>query len=245
MTRGKIVAIIQARIGSKRLPGKVLLDLAGEPMLVREMNRLARAKKLHAIVIATSVNPDDDKIVDLCKEKGWKYSRGSEEDVLDRYYQTALKHQAGVIVRITADCPLIDPQVVDQVIEEFIHRQPGIDYVSNIAPKRTYPRGLDTEVFRFDVLERAWQEDKNTASREHVTPYIRERSDLFKSYGVVNDQDFSHMRWTVDTPEDLAFVRLIYEYFDHDRFSFRDVLTIVKAHPEWSEINKDVKQKAI
>jgi spore coat polysaccharide biosynthesis protein SpsF len=245
MCRGKIVAVIQARISSERLPGKVLLDLAGEPMLVREVNRLARSKMLNEIVIATSINPEDEKIVDLCKERGWNCFRGDEDDVLDRFYQTALIHRADVIVRITADCPLIDPEVVDQVINEFINHQPEIDYVSNIAPKRTYPRGLDTEVFRFDVLERAWQEDKNPASREHVTPYIRERSDLFKTYGVICDQDYSHMRWTVDTPEDLAFVRLIFDYFDHDMFSFRDVLTTVKAHPEWSEINKDVEQKAI
>ena len=245
MRRRNIVGIIQARISSERLPGKVLLDLAGEPMLVREIDRLSRAKMLDKIVVATSVNPNDDKIASLCKSREWNCFRGSEDDVLDRYYQTAQSHRASVIVRLTADCPLIDPLIVDQVIEEFNNRQPEIDYVSNIAPKRTYPRGLDTEVFRFDVLERAWQEDKNPSSREHVTPYIRERSDLFQSFGVINDQDFSHMRWTVDTSEDLAFVRLIYEYFDHDKFSWQDVLAAVNAHPEWSEINKDVIQKAI
>ncbi len=241
----KVVVIIQARMDSTRLPGKVLLDLVGEPMLVRDMNRLSRAQTLDEVVVATTVELDDDAIVGLCQERGWPYFRGSEEDVLDRYYHAAKEYQADVVVRITSDCPLIEPEVVDRVVQKFLERQPELDYASNMAPRRTFPRGLDTEVMRFDALEQAWREDDNPAWREHVTPYIRRHPDLFQTYGVLNDEDISHMRWTVDTPEDLAFVRRIYEYFGHDHFSWREVLTVLAAHPEWLEINRDVQQKTI
>jgi spore coat polysaccharide biosynthesis protein SpsF len=241
----KVVAIIQARTGSTRLPGKVLLDLAGEPMLVRDMNRLARADTLDQVVVATTVKPADDGIVDLCQERDWSCFRGSEEDVLDRYYRAAKAHEADAVVRITSDCPLIEPQVVDKVVNAFLERQPGLDYASNTAPERTFPRGLDIEVMRFDALERAWREDDNPAWREHVTPYIRRHPELFESYSVLNDEDLSRMRWTVDTPEDLAFVRRIYEHFGHDQFSWREVLTLLEKYPEWLAINRDIKQKHI
>ncbi len=241
----RVVAIIQARMGSTRLPGKVLLDLAGEPMLARDMNRLSRAETLDDVVIATTVESADDAIVNLCQERDWPYFRGSEEDVLDRYYRAAQEYQADAVVRVTSDCPLIEPQVVDRVVREFLERQPEVDYAANTLPPRTFPRGLDTEVMRFDALERAWREDENPAWREHVTPYIRRHPDRFQSYGVSNDEDLSHMRWTVDTPEDLAFVRRIYEHFGHDRFSWRKVLTLLEAHPEWLDINRDVQQKTV
>ena len=241
----KVVAIMQARMGSTRLPGKVLLDLAGKPMLGRDMNRLARADTLAQVVVATTVEPADDAIVDLCEDRDWSYFRGSEEDVLDRYYRVAKAQEADVVVRITSDCPLIEPQVVDQVVSAFLERQPELDYASNTAPERTFPRGLDTEVMHFDALERAWREDDNPAWREHVTPYIRRHPELFESYGVLNDDDLSRMRWTVDTPEDLAFVRCIYEHFGHDKFSWREVLTLLEKYPEWLAINRDIKQKHI
>jgi spore coat polysaccharide biosynthesis protein SpsF len=232
-----VVAIIQARMGSTRLPGKVLLDLAGEPMLVRDMNRLARAEMLDEVVIATTVEPADDAIVDLCQEHDWHYFRGSEADVLDQYYRTAQEYQADVVVRVTSDCPLIEPQVVDRVVREFLKRQSEIDYAANTLQPRTFPRGLDTEVVRFDALERAW--------REHVTRYIRGHPELFKSYGVLSEEALSYMRWTVDTSEDLALVRRIYEHFGHDRFSWREVLALLEQYPEWLAINRDVQQKAI
>lgn len=241
----RVVAIIQARMGSTRLPGKVLLDLAGEPMLVRDMNRLFRAKTLNDVVVATTVEPADDAIVDLCQERDWPYFRGSEEDVLDRYYRAAQEYQADAVVRVTSDCPLIEPQVVDRVVREFLDRQPEVDYVANTLTPRTFPRGLDIEVMRFDALEQAWHEDNNPAWREHVTPYIRRHPDRFQSYGVLNDEDLSHMRWTVDTPEDLAFVRRIYEHFGHDRFSWQGVLALLETHPEWLDINRDVQQKIV
>jgi spore coat polysaccharide biosynthesis protein SpsF len=241
----KVVAIIQARTGSTRLPGKVLLNLAGEPMLMRDMNRLSRAGTLDEVMVATTVEPADDAIIDLCQEHSWPYFRGSEEDVLDRYYRAAKEHQADVVVRVTSDCPLIEPEVVDRVVREFLERQPKLDYASNTAPKRTFPRGLDTEVMRFDALERAWREDDDPAWREHVTLYIQRHPELFKTYGVLNDKNLSHMRWTVDTPQDLAFVCRIYEYFGHDRFSWQDALTLLEVHPEWLDINRDVQQKTI
>ncbi len=241
----RVVAIIQARMGSTRLPGKVLLDLAGEPMLVRGVNRTRRAQTLDEVVVATTVKPTDDAIVDLCDERGWPCFRGSEEDVLDRYYHAALAHQADVVIRITSDCPLIAPEIVDRVVWEFLDLQPEIDYACNVLPRRSFPRGLDTEVMRFDVLEQAWREDRNPAWREHVTPYIQRNPDLFRIHGITNDIDYSHMRWTVDTPEDLAFVRCIYEHFGHDRFSWRELLAVLDEHPEWLEINQHVQQKVV
>lgn len=241
----KVVAIIQVHMGSTRLPGKVLKDLADEPMLARVVNRTRRAQTLDEVVVATTVQRADEAIVHLCAERGWPCFRGSEEDVLDRYYRAAVAHQADVVVRITSDCPLIEPEIVDRVVHEFLERQPEVDYACNTLPRRTFPRGLDTEVMRFDVLEQAWREDDNPAWREHVTPYIQRHPDLFHIHGIVNEVDYSHMRWTVDTPQDLAFVRRIYDHFGHDRFSWREVLAALDQHPEWLEINRHVQQKVI
>lgn len=241
----KVVAIIQARMGSTRLPGKVLLDLVGEPMLARTVKRTSRAQTIDKVVVATTVHPADEAIVRLCVEYGWPYFRGSEEDVLDRYYQAAVEHQADVVIRVTSDCPLIEPEIVDRVVREFLDWQPEVDYACNLLPRRTFPRGLDTEVMRSDVLERVWYEDLNPAWREHVTLYVQRNPALFRIHGVTNDVDYSHMRWTVDTPEDLAFVRRIYDHFGHDRFSWQDVLVVLEEHPEWLDINQDIQQKVI
>jgi spore coat polysaccharide biosynthesis protein SpsF len=232
-------------MGSTRLPGKVLQDLTGEPMLVRVVNRILRASTLHEVVIATTTNSLDDVIIELCDARGWPWFRGSGDDVLDRYYRAARNYQADLIVRITSDCPLIDAEIVDRVVREFLDRQPQVDYVSNTLPPRTFPRGLDVEALSFKALERAWREDDNPAWREHVTPYIYRHPEKFVLRAVMNDQDFSHMRWTVDTPEDLTFVRGIYDHFGHDRFSWRQVLALLKEHPEWLEINRHVQQKMI
>lgn len=241
----KVVAIIQARMGSTRLPGKVLLDLAGEPMLARVVHRTWRARTLDEVVVATTDRPADDAIAQLCLERGWPCFRGSEADVLDRYYQAAVAHRADIVVRITADCPLIEPEIVDRVVQEFLDRQPEVDYGCNILPRRTFPRGLDTEVVRSDVLERVWRAEFDPAWCEHVTLYIRRNPDLFRIHGIVNDVDYSHMRWTTDTPEDLTFVRQIYAHFGHDLFSWREVLAVLEQNPEWLEINRHVQQKVI
>jgi spore coat polysaccharide biosynthesis protein SpsF len=241
----KIVAIIQARMGSTRLPGKVLLDLAGEPMLVRVVKRTQRAKMLDEVVVATTVQLADEAIARLCSEHSWPCFQGSEEDVLDRYYQAAIAHRAGAVVRITSDCPLIEPEIVDRVVQAFLDGQQEIDYVSNTFPRRMFPRGLDTEVVRFGVLEKVWHEDHDPTWREHVTPYIYRHPELFNIHGIVNEVDLSHLRWTVDTIEDLEFVQSIYEYFGHERFSWREVLSVLDQHPKWIAINQKVVQKEL
>jgi spore coat polysaccharide biosynthesis protein SpsF len=241
----KVVAIVQARMGSTRLPGKVLLDMGGEPMLARVVSRMSQARTVDEVVVATTAKPVDDAIVRLCADRGWPFFRGSEEDVLDRYYRTAETYRADVVVRITSDCPLIDGGVVDCVVGEFLYFLPEIEYACNISPSRTFPRGLDTEVMRFDVLERLSHEVCSPAWREHVTLCIRRRPELYQVHSIVNEPDYSHMRWTVDTPEDLTFVRLIYDQFGHDRFTWREVLAVLAKHPEWLEINRRVRQKVV
>jgi spore coat polysaccharide biosynthesis protein SpsF len=241
----RIVAIIQARMASTRLPGKVLKDIGGEPMLSRVVSRLRRSSVLSDVIIATTKEPQDDAIANLCCIRAWRCFRGSQGDVLDRYYQTALTYSADVVVRITSDCPLIEPEIVDQVISSFLVHQPQLDYAANILPPRTFPRGLDTEVMRFDALERAWHLDKNPAWREHVTSFIQRNADLFSTLGITNDRDLSFMRWTVDTPEDLAFVRLIYDALGHDDFSWHDVLGLLEQHPDWLKLNRDIDQKVV
>lgn len=238
-----IVAIIQARMGATRLPGKVLEDVAGQPMLARVVSRTRRSNTLDTVVVATTTQPADDAIVSLCKERGWPFFRGNEDDVLDRYYRAGLAFKAGVIVRITADCPLIEPEIIDRLVSEFLSHYSQFEYISNILV-RTFPRGLDAEVMSFDALKKAWQEDNNPDSREHVTLYILRHPELFRIQNLANDSDYSSMRWTVDTIEDLVFVRKIYEHFKNDSFTWREVLRLLETHPEWLEINKHVKQKA-
>jgi spore coat polysaccharide biosynthesis protein SpsF len=241
----KVVAIIQARVGSTRLPGKVLLDLAGESMLARVVNRVSRAATLQEVVVATTTQTVDETIVRLCDERTWPCFRGSEDDVLDRYEQAAEAHNADVVVRITSDCPLIEPDIIDRTVGEFLKHRPDVDYACNFLPDRTFPRGLDVEVIGRDALRRAWREDRNPAWREHVTKYVLQHPELFRVHGVTNDRDYSHMRWTVDEAEDLAFVRRIYGHFGHDRFSWLDVLSVLAEHPDWMDINSAVKQKVV
>jgi spore coat polysaccharide biosynthesis protein SpsF len=240
----KIVAIIQARMGSTRLPGKVMVKLAGEPMLVRVMNRVNRAKTLDEVVVATTSKCDDDVIVDLCKARRWSFFRGSELDVLDRYYHTAKEYNADVIVRITSDCPMIDPILIDRIVNEYINCQPDINYVG-IGLKQTFPRGLSAEVFGFGALDRAWKEDNEMRFREHVTQYIIRHPELFSRRNVSNSEDLSYMRWTVDTIEDLTFVRKIFTHFGHDEFSWIDVIEVLKINPDWVKINAHIEQKSV
>lgn len=241
---GKIMAIIQARYGARRLPGKVLEDLAGLPMLVRVVNRTSRARKLDNVVVATTAQKADDTIEGLCQKWGFTHFRGSEKDVLDRYYQAAQAFHADIVVRITADCPLIEPEIIDRVVGEYISLQPDVQYVTNTLT-RTYPRGLDVEVMSFTALKKAWQEDRNPAWREHVTQYIRHHPEKFKACNVANETDYSHMRWTVDTIDDLTFVRRIYNSFNNDTFYWQEVLQLLEKYPEWLEINRNVQQKPV
>ncbi|MBA3534485.1 MAG: glycosyltransferase family protein [Ardenticatenales bacterium] len=240
----KVVAIIQARMGSSRLPGKVLKDLAGEPMLSRVIHRVQRASTVDQVIVATTTEVMDHAIAALGEREGWSVFRGSQDDVLDRYYHAALAHQAEVVVRITSDCPLIDPDVIDQVVGRFL-AEGKWDYASNVLPIRTFPRGLDIEVMTFAALHRAWQEDQDSAWREHVTPYLYRHPEWFTCGSVTNTEDLSESRWTVDTPEDYEFAQRIYDHFGHDHFSWREVLALLKQHPEWQTINRHIEQKVL
>lgn len=240
-----VVAIVQARMGSTRLPGKVMKDLLGKPVLIRDINRIRRAKCIDEIVIATTIKPEDDAIVALCEEEGWQCFRGSENDLLDRYYRAAQAFNGDVVVRITSDCPMIDPEVIDKVIGEFLSLRETIDYASNTLPPRTFPRGLDVEVMTFEALRRAWRGDNDPALREHVTPYIYQNPEIFRLHQVANEVDLSHHRWTLDTPEDLAFIRTVYGHFGNDWFTWTDALQYLGQHPEIVKINSDFKQKTI
>jgi spore coat polysaccharide biosynthesis protein SpsF len=240
-----VIAIVQARMGSTRLPGKVLMNLAGKPMLARSFERIRKAKNIDEIVISTTTNSQDDQIISLCYEFGWNFFRGSENDVLDRYYQTAREYHAKTIVRLTSDCPLIEPIVIDRIIDKFLALEPDIDYVSNVFPLRTFPRGLDTEVIGMSALERCWKKETNPAYREHVTPYIHHNPEKFRIREVNNERDLSVMRWTVDTPEDFDFVNRIYQHFNENWFSWIDILDLLQKHPELLEINNRIVQKTI
>jgi len=240
----KTVAIIQARMGSTRLPGKVLKDIAGQPMLARVVTRAARSDLLDEVIVAATTGPADEPIIRLCRERHWPWFRGSEDDVLDRYYRAAAEHKADVVVRLTSDCPVLDAELTGLVVGEFFDHGPP-DYAANTLPPRTFPRGLDVEVIGFDALERAWREDTDPAWREHVTPYLYRHPERFRLHAVRNDADLSAHRWVVDTAEDLAFVRKLYEHFEHDRFSWRDVLAACEEHPEWRDINRHVVQKEL
>ncbi|HZW04660.1 MAG TPA: glycosyltransferase family protein [Anaerolineaceae bacterium] len=242
----RIVAIVQARMGSSRLPGKVLKDIAGQPMLAWVVDRARLAESVAEVQVATTTDPADDAIEAFCRERGYPVFRGSVFDVLDRFYQAARQAQADIVVRLTADCPLIDPTVIDKTVEALV--QSGADFAANRLPppwKRTYPIGLDTEVVTFAALERAWREAKQPYEREHVMPYLYDVPDRFKIRVIDAHQDYGQMRWTVDTPEDLQAVRKIIELFGARKdFGWLEVLELVDAHPELGQLNMDVRHKA-
>ncbi len=228
------VALIQARMGSSRFPGKVLEDLCGEPMLWHVVNRLRKATRVDRVVVATTTREVDDPVVHFCAERNIQYFRGDEQDVLDRFYQAAKANQADVIVRITADCPLIDPAVIDKILVRF--ERGDCDYVSNTF-RYTYPDGLDTEVFSFSALERAWCEARRPSEREHVTPYLRAGN--FHTANVESEMPVSpaQYRWTVDHPADLEFVRKVYEGFSgNGDFGLKEVLQLLKERPDLATI---------
>ena len=239
----KVVAIVQARLGSTRLPGKVLRDLAGKPMLARVLDRVRRAKSLAGAIVATSDLPGDDPLAEWLTAGCHAFFRGSEQDVLARFAGAAAQTGADAIVRITADCPLIDPGVIDEVVAAFRAGQPGIAYASNVLPRRTFPRGLDTEVFTREALELCEREATDASSREHVTPFICRHPERFCLHGVEADADYSEHRWTVDTPEDFELIEKIYRALGDSEFSWKDVLHLVAKNSAWSEINRHIPQK--
>ncbi len=235
--------MVQARMGSSRLPGKVLKDLAGESVLARVVQRLRRSSLISEVVVATSVSPGDEAVMREAERLKVRCFRGSEADVLDRFYHAARAFHADAVVRITSDCPLIDPAVTDQTVRAFLNEQP--DYASN-GLERTYPRGLDTEAMTADALAHAWRKASEPYQREHVTPFLYEHPELFRVLSVTNDVDYSAHRWTLDTAEDLEFIRAVYNRFgERGDFSWRDVLRLVEAEPALSELNSHVQQKAL
>ena len=242
----KIVIIVQARMGSTRLPGKVMRTLAGRPMLDHVLDRLERVAGADEVVVATTEQEHDQAIVDLVGARpSIGLFCGSEHDVLARYHAAAQQYGADVVVRITADCPLIAPSVVDRCIEVFRSRAGSIDYVTT-GMRRTYPRGLDTEVLNFQALDAAHREATEDWDREHVTAFVYKRPERFRLLSVEDDADHSHLRWTVDTPEDFEFVSRIYDalYSSNPRFDYHDVLALLARHPSWSDINRHVRQKS-
>lgn len=239
----KVVAIVQARMGSTRLPGKVLQDIEGKTMLARVLERLRRSSLINEWLVATTDLPADDAIIAECRRLSVGVSRGDADDVLDRYYRAAQLAKADVVVRITSDCPLIDPAVTDKTITAFLEAHP--DFASNCI-ERTYPRGLDTEVMSFAALAKVWQVAHKRHEREHVTAYFYEHPAEFKMVSVTADADYSSHRWTVDTREDLEFVRAIYARLkSQPEFSGRDVLVLVEREPQLIELNSSVEQKAL
>jgi spore coat polysaccharide biosynthesis protein SpsF len=232
-------------MNSSRLPGKVLLDLGGEPMLVRVVERSRRAKTLAAVGVATTTDPSDDAVAALCTERGYLVSRGSQFDVLDRYYQAAKQFQADVIVRITADCPVMDPDLIDETVKVFLEEK--LDFAATRLPPpwhRTYPIGLDIEVCSFTGLEQAWKNAAEKFEREHVMPYFYDTEGRFKIRVLDYEQDYGTQRWTVDTAPDLDMLRAIYARFDNrDDFTWLDIVKLIEREPELVQINAGVHHK--
>jgi spore coat polysaccharide biosynthesis protein SpsF (cytidylyltransferase family) len=237
----QVSAIIQARMGSTRLPGKMLLPIVdNKGALELMLERVRRARQLQKIVVATTTSPSDDKLVDLCKRLGCEYFRGNEVDVLDRYYRAALAFgPPEVIVRLTGDCPLHDPVIIDKFISRFFDS--GVDYVWDGDPS-TFPDGLDTEVFSFLVLEKAWKEARLKSEREHVTTYVQKHTEKFKVITVKCEKDLSDRRWTLDEKEDYEFIKHIYKnlYRKNPAFGMEEILEFLAGHPEIEAINKHI-----
>ena len=264
----RTIAIIQARMSSSRLPGKVLLDINGEPMLAHVIERAKRTKLVDEVVLATTTDFSDDPVAEFCAKRGYNFTRGSLHDVLDRYYQAAHEYDAEVIVRLTADCPVLDSEIVDQTISNQYSVISGqysekFDFVANRLPPpmgRSFPIGLDTEVCTFAALEKAWKNATKKHQREHVMPYLYENTTLntenrnlhtgisprgFKIALFNYHPDYGNLRWTVDTPEDLEFIRQIFARFDNDDFGWHDILALLEEEPELSKINADVHHKTL
>jgi len=241
--RGRTLAIVQARTSSSRLPGKVLLPLAGEPMILRQLERIARARRLDGIVVATSQDPTDDELAVLLADSGYAYIRGSLEDVLVRYVQALDECQPDVVVRLTADCPLISPQVIDLVVERF--HASSADYVSNTMSP-TYPDGLDVEVVSASALRTVGREAVDPHEREHVTLGIYRQPERFIIENVVdpNGLDNSQLRWTVDTAEDFDFVSEVYAALFPSEFEYEDVLELLERRPDLLRTESDAPRNA-
>lgn len=231
-----ILAILQARTSSSRLPGKVLKPILGVPMLLRQIERIRRSRRIENMVLATSTDPSDDSIAKLSDENGVECFRGSLNDVLDRFYQAAKLSMPEHVVRLTGDCPLADPEIIDQVIAFYLSG--NFDYASNTVPP-SFPDGLDVEIFRYRCLEEAWKEARLPSQREHVTPFIHQHAKRFKLGNFASKWDLSSLRWTVDESLDLELVRKIYEeiYPQKPDFGTQDILSLLDRNPVLKTIN--------
>ena len=243
----KTVAIIQARMGSTRLPGKILKDLMGKTVLQHVIERVQQVKSIDEIIIATTSLDQDDVVVDEAVKRGVNYFRGSENDVLARYYGAAKDNNADIVVRITSDCPLIDPFVTGTIVNFFKDNE-IYDIVTNAGSdlsKRTYPRGLDSEIFSFNALEQAYKQADKQYQREHVTPYIYEKNSM--KYFYKNTVDYSKHRWTLDTDEDFELIKEIYRQLyrgEHD-FYLQDIISLFAKYPDMININAHIEQKKL
>lgn len=239
-----VVAIIQARLGSTRLPGKVLKPINGEPMLKHIINRLSYCNEVHEVVVATSTSYKDDKLVDWCKDNGICYYRGDEDNVLKRYYDVANEMDAKIIVRVTADDPFKDPIVIDDVIR--LLKKDNLDFAYNNSPP-SFPEGIDTEVFTFDALSRAYKNCVSDFEKEHVTQFFYHNPSLFRMKNLSYSEDVSSIRLTVDTDEDFVFAEEIYCRLSPNKemFFLEDILSLLKSHPELLKINESVKRSTM
>lgn len=242
----KIVAIIQARMTSTRLPGKVMKKVLNKTLLEHQLERVSRSRLIDEIVVATTINETDDVIVDLCKNLNYSFYRGSENNVLSRYYEAATHSKADVIVRLTSDCPLIDPEVIDQVIELFKKKQDNIDYASNTL-SRSYPRGMDTEVMSKEALYKTYVNAQDCSAKEHVTSYIYSNPEEFELANLECVPNLSDHRWTVDTEEDFELIKRMIEnlYPVKEEFTLQDCVNLMQEKPHWMLLNSHVEQKKV
>jgi len=242
----KIVGIIQARMSSTRLPGKVLLETVGKPMILLMLERVARSKLVDSIWLATSDEKSDDQLASVVEKAGFNVFRGSLENVLSRFWHIGKDEKANAIVRLTGDCPLHDPEVIDSVINHFLNNKDNVDYVSNVLPP-TYPDGLDTEVFYYSILDEAYKHSVAVHDIEHVVPYIRRKvADSGRKSNFYGPADFSHLRWTLDEPEDYDFINNVYQeiYPSHKDFTWLDVLAWLTRNPQRLTMNQMHKRNA-
>ena len=235
----KVGVIVQARLGSERLPGKVLLQACNKPFLELLLERLSGLNP----IVATTTQDRDIPLVELCEKLRVPVYRGSEPDVLERTYRAAKEHGLKTIIRITSDCPLADPEMISNYLQQI--EEEDVDYLTNTL-ERTFPRGMDIEIFSFKALEAAWKEAVEPYDREHVTPYIRRHWGRFKPFSVKQSEDASSIRLTLDTPDDYKLLKAIFEelYPKKKDFDYQDILHVFKEHPDWIEWNHHVKQKS-
>lgn len=243
-----VLCIIQARLGSTRLPGKVLKKLSGKSVLEHVIYRVSKSNLIDQIIVATTTNEEDDKIVDECLKIGVNYYRGDENNVLSRYYETAFDKGYETIIRITSDCPLIDPKIIDNMIRYFNNENEKyqLDYLSN-SLKETFPRGFDVEIFTFNSLKEAYENATLEYEKEHVTPYIYLNQDKFTIKNYYNSNKYQNYRLTLDTYEDYLVIKNIYDniYKEDSMFFYEDIISYLNQYPEIANINQHIKQKEL